>query len=136
MKRNLFVLYSLFLFGNSTVLLQNNFSLAGKIKGVSVGIIYLSCASVIDSSVITSNASFSFKGKVSKPTSAFLVIKQGKSDDNNRTTFFIEPPVMIASVTYNDFKEARLSGSKTQKNCSKTNKPAQQAVNNIDPDSV
>jgi thiol-disulfide isomerase/thioredoxin len=122
MKRNLFFLYSLFLLGNSAVLAQNNFSLSGKIKGVSGGLIYLSYASVKDSSAIKSNGSFSFKGKVSEPTSAFLILKQEKSDDNNRTTFFIEPSAMTVSVTYNDFKEAKFSGSETQKELDRLNK--------------
>lgn len=122
MKRNLFFLYSLFLLGNSTVLAQNNFSLAGKIKGVSGGLIYLSYASVRDSSAIKSNGSFSFNGKVSEPTSAFLVLKQEKSDDNNRTTFFIEPSAMTVSAAYNDFKEAKVTGSRVQKELDLLNK--------------
>lgn len=122
MKGDLFFLCSLFLFSSNVVIAQNNFSLAGKIKGVSTGIIYLSYASVRDSSAIKSNGSFSFNGKVSEPTSAFLVLKQEKSDDNNRTTFFIEPSAMTVSVAYNDFKEAKFTGSKTQKELDLLNK--------------
>ncbi|HYM93831.1 MAG TPA: TlpA disulfide reductase family protein [Chitinophagaceae bacterium] len=122
MKGDLFFLCSLFLFSSNVVIAQNNFSLAGKIKGVSTGIIYLSYASVRDSSAIKSNGSFSFNGKVSEPTSAFLVFKQEKSDDNNRTTFFIEPSAMTVSVAYNDFKEAKFTGSKTQKELDLLNK--------------
>jgi thiol-disulfide isomerase/thioredoxin len=122
MKRNLFFLYSLFLFGYSTVLAQNNFSLAGKIKGVSSGLIYLSYTSVRDSSAIKPDGNFYFKGKVTEPTSAYLTLKQEKADENNYTTFFIEPSAMTVSVVYNDFKEAKFTGSTTQKELDLLNK--------------
>lgn len=66
-------------------------------------------------STIVKNGSFTIKGNISTPTMAFIEYGKSASRENpNTTSFFIEPKTMTASFKVNDFKNAVITGSKTQ----------------------
>lgn len=95
------------------------FKLKGKITGQTGGKLYLSYATgsklVKDSAVIT-NGAFAFKGNIAEPSLVFL---DGNAttqsiDDPNSVQFFIEPAVITITLKANNFKQAIITGSKTQ----------------------
>lgn len=64
------------------------------------------------------NNKFQFKGFISEPTRALLTTTRTpyiKWDDPNSATIFIEPSIMKISILSNSFKQAKLTGSNTQK---------------------
>jgi thiol-disulfide isomerase/thioredoxin len=96
------------------------FILKGKVIGQNTGYVYLTYTSkdgkrVRDSSVLK-NSQFSFTGNISEPTLAWFEgnVKSRSMDDLNATEFFLEPALMTAVMKVNDFKHARITGSKTQ----------------------
>jgi thiol-disulfide isomerase/thioredoxin len=100
--------------------LKEQFILDGKIMNMDAGCVYLSYINkngdrVRDSSEIK-NGSFQFIGFISEPTLASFsgkVLSSGM-DDPNYTSIFLEPARMKMTVTANEFKTAKLTGSKTQ----------------------
>lgn len=97
---------------------NNRFILNGIIKGKDTGMLYLYYTNTnnkraMDSAVIA-NGKFSFKGTISEPTMAYLQLKEEKRNQNNATSFFMEPSVMTISLVYNNFAYAKFAGSKTQ----------------------
>ena len=98
---------------------KNEFVLNGKIDGINDGLVYLYYTGegnqrVKDSSQLR-NGSFSFKGKVSEPTMAFLQLKEDKRTETNNTSLFIEPAVMTLNTRVNDIARATVTGSSVQK---------------------
>jgi len=96
----------------------NRFVLNGKIKDLDKGMMYLyysntSDARVKDSATID-NGKFSFRGKINGPTMAYLVLKEDTRNQNNATSFFMEPVVMTVTLPFNKFSDAKFTGSKSQ----------------------
>ena len=62
------------------------------------------------------NGAFLFKGFISEPTMASLSgkVTTRSMDDPNTTNFFIEPTTIQITVKPNAFKQAKITGSKTQ----------------------
>jgi peroxiredoxin len=87
------------------------FSISGKFEKVKTGRVYLTIygenGAVKDSTDID-KGSFSFKGNVQKPSTAFLTLKDHK-DDNLR--FFVEPVKMTISGKGDILKELVIKGS-------------------------
>lgn len=96
------------------------FTLKGQIKGQDKGVlrmVYMSSdESYKQDSVAILNGAFEFNGMIPGPKMVFLSgnVKNGSDDDPNATNFFIEPGVMTLALTANDFKNFKLSGSRTQ----------------------
>lgn len=96
------------------------FDLQGEISGQSTGYLHLQYQNkdgktVNDSSAIR-NGSFEFKGNITEPAMAFFrgAVKSRDVDDPNSTSFFLEPALMHINVKAGDFKNAKITGSKTQ----------------------
>ncbi len=138
MKRlSLFLILILF-YNKHFVFAQTNFSIKGKIKGISSGLLYLTYNPenknfIKDSSQIRNDGSFSFKGKVTRPTSAILSLKREKRDDQNFTTFFIEPSAMTSALVLNKFSTAKFTGSKTQNEFALLNKLKEPVQKEMEP---
>ncbi len=99
--------------------LKNEFVLKGKLTGQNDGLIYLYYSDnenkrVKDSSILV-NGNFSFKGKISEPTMAYLQLKEEKRNELNSGSIFLEPAVMKAGIKLNDFRNANVEGSDTHK---------------------
>lgn len=71
----------------------------------------------IRDSAAIKNGTFQFKGFINEPTMAYFNgrMKSRSVDDPNYTTIYLEPTVMKIIVSENAFKEAKVSGSKTQR---------------------
>ena len=100
---------------------DNSFRLQGKINGLDRGKIYLNYrnlqqVNVLDS-VVVINGLFSFSGKISEPTRAYLYSsakKQVDPENANEIMFFIEPSEMMMQLEQGKFFQLKLAGSKTQ----------------------
>ena len=68
-----------------------------------------------DSSLIK-NGQFTFRGAIAEPAMAYLegAVKSRNMDDPNTTSFFLEPAPMTIHLQVNDFKNAVITGSKSQ----------------------
>jgi thiol-disulfide isomerase/thioredoxin len=99
---------------------DGSFTLQGKIKGQSSGLLKLSYPTedggYIQDSTAIQSGKFQFKGKVAGPVMAYIVgaVKSQGFDDPNMATFFIEPGKLSMDLTAGDFKNLKLKGSKTQ----------------------
>jgi thiol-disulfide isomerase/thioredoxin len=105
---------------------RNKFELNGKIGGINEGLVYLfyngeGNKRMKDSSLLQ-NGAFSFSGKITEPTMAFLQLKEEKRSESNNTSFFIEPAVMSITTKLNDFENATVTGSAVQKDYEALNK--------------
>jgi thiol-disulfide isomerase/thioredoxin len=99
---------------------QNKFTLSGKVNGASNGILYLSYVNAdgkygTDSARL-SNGQFTFTGKLNEPSMAFISLNSKRTNisDSNVVNFFIEPATMTMQMSVNAFKDANVTGSKTQ----------------------
>ena len=96
-----------------------SFTLQGKIKGQSSGMLKLSYPTAdggyVQDSTAIQNGKFEFKGKVADPVMAYIMgaVKSQGFDDPNMATFFIEPGKLSMALTVGDFKNLKLTGSKT-----------------------
>jgi thiol-disulfide isomerase/thioredoxin len=120
MKSVILLIFIMPIFFNLTEAQQtkNHFVLNGNLSGQNTGSMYLYYSDagnkrIKDSAVIT-DGKFSFTGNITEPTMAYLQLKEEKRNQDNSTDFFIEPSVMTTSLQLNKFKDAKLSGSKTQ----------------------
>jgi len=99
---------------------QKHFTLKGKIKGQTKGVLKLSYnadgKSIVDSAVIK-NGAFEFKGLLGEPVYAYFSgdVKSRGMADPNATAIFIEPAMMTMEVTAGAFENLKLTGSQTQK---------------------
>lgn len=98
----------------------NQFVLKGKISNAKSPIIYLIYdinGKRIKDSCELKQESFYFKGDISEPTWGILRGNSKIMDDEenpNIVDFFLEPTTMTATIKYDDFKEIKVTGSKTQ----------------------
>jgi len=99
---------------------EKPFSLKGEIKGKYAGYMYLSYSNAdekyITDSALVNDGRFAFEGKLSAPSMASLFTDRRSrlANDPNRVSLFIEPATMNITLTYNQFGDANLTGSKTQ----------------------
>ena len=100
---------------NDTTLL-----LTGKISGQKKGIIKLIYTDkngkyILDSSAIKKGR-FQFSGYIAEPTMIFLegAVNTSDMNDPNFTSFFLDPADVRITLVFNDFKNAIITGSKTQ----------------------
>ena len=123
------LLTSLCLVVNGQQKANEKFVLDGKILNQQDGTVYLSYpdkdGKFVRDSTLLKNGSFQFKGLIKEPTMASFSGKviSRSSEDPNYTNFFLEPASMKLTVTANDFKNAKLSGSKTQLDYDALQKP-------------
>ena len=101
-----------------TQVLKSSFILTGKVVGLNNGLLYLyypgkDGKGIKDSSLLK-NGHFSFGGKLTEPTMAYLQLKEEKRTELNNTNFFVEPAVMNINLTLNMFRDAKITGSKVQ----------------------
>ncbi|MGZ8556995.1 MAG: redoxin domain-containing protein [Chitinophagaceae bacterium] len=96
------------------------FSLTGKILGLKKGIIKLIYTDkngkyIHDSSAIKKGR-FKFRGYIAEPTMVYLdgTIQASDMNDPNFTSFFLDPADVKITLVFNDFKNAIITGSKTQ----------------------
>jgi peroxiredoxin len=91
----------------------NEFTLKGKIIGQDNGKIILNYVPdykpVLDT-VTISNGEFVFHGQIKEPLFCALYMDRNL----NRTSLFIEPGIMEVSVTKDNFKDFKMTGSKSQ----------------------
>lgn len=122
-KKILFFFFSfLFLFLScQSQLMPNQFQIKGKIIGQADGIVSLTYVNEnekrIEDSSIIKGGWFSFSGFIEDPTIAYLRgnIKYNADIDPNAVSFFLEPgKKIIVEVKKEHFKDAKISGSKTQ----------------------
>lgn len=99
---------------------DSSFLLKGKISGQKKGSIKLIYSDkngnrILDSSEVR-NGRFRFRGHIVEPTKVFLEgpVASHDMNDPNFTSFFIEPGEVSISLVVNDFKNAVVTGSKTQ----------------------
>jgi len=99
---------------------NEKFVLDGKIMNQQEGAVYLSYpdkdGKFIRDSTFLKNGSFQFTGSIKEPTMASFSgkVASRSSEDPNYTNFFLEPASMKLTVKANDFKNAKITGSKTQ----------------------
>ncbi len=99
---------------------DSNFVLKGRITGQKKGIIKLIYSDkngkhILDSTEIR-NGRFRFRGYISEPTKVFLEgpVASHDMNDPNFTSFFVEPRQIRISLVLDKFKNAVVTGSKTQ----------------------
>jgi thiol-disulfide isomerase/thioredoxin len=96
------------------------FLLSGKITGMHKGYVHLSYqnpdGSYRQDSTVIVNGGFHFSGNITEPTMAYLYasVEDGGRGDREGGEFFLEPNTMQLSVPDRDFKNAVLTGSRTQ----------------------
>lgn len=99
---------------------QIGFVLTGKVINNQDGNIYLfyraeDGSQIVDSAEIK-YGDFTFKGFINQPVMAFLTkdIQRSRGmDDSNSTTMYLEPGEMTVTLQEGNFKDAKVSGSKT-----------------------
>jgi peroxiredoxin len=99
---------------------SNQFTLKGKIAGQDGWYIHLnyynSLGKYENDSCLIKNGEFEFSGNIESPVIAnfYGKRKSRRVDDPNATDIFIQPANMQVIVEVNNFKKAKLSGSKAQ----------------------
>lgn len=131
MKKIFFIsLICLFYFQAVAQKLQiNQFTLTGKILNPQNNYVHLEYVDKdgkdIKDSCLLKNGNFYFKGNISEPTKAYLkgnLKFMDGAENPNIIDFYLEPKKLTASLSYNHFKEIKLTGSKTQLEYEKLNK--------------
>jgi thiol-disulfide isomerase/thioredoxin len=108
--------------------LSGRFVLNGRVIGQDTGIISLGYENengkYIRDSASLKNGNFTFIGFISEPTNATLVgkIKSRSVDDPNFTEIFIEAKDIKSLLRVNDFKHAKITGSRTHDEWAKIEK--------------
>jgi len=96
------------------------FTLTGKVAGQPSGWVKLYYADSqgkrIKDSCQLVDGQFKFRGNIAEPTMAYLdeAAFPGAMDDSDATSFFLEPTAINIDLKYKDFKDAVITGSKTQ----------------------
>jgi thiol-disulfide isomerase/thioredoxin len=100
--------------------IKDRFILDGKVLNHQDGFVYLSYAdkdgkSIRDSTALK-NGTFRFTGFITQPTmgSFYGKLISRSSEDPNYTNIFLEPGNLKITVSVNNFKNAKVTGSKTQ----------------------
>jgi len=101
---------------------QNTMNLAGNVKGLKKGTLYLqkivdSTLVTLDSLVVAGDGNFSFTTEVESPEIFYLYLnKKDNNDINDRITFFGEAGQVNIHTSWNTFDtNAKVEGSETQK---------------------
>lgn len=132
----LLLFYSILLisaFASAQNKLTGQFVLQGTMLNEKTGQLFLSYQNhegkYITDSAVVSNGSFSFKGKIDGPVMAVLATSTGglSVDDPNLTELYLEPAAMKIVVSKNAFRDAKVTGSKTQSQ----NEELQRQINKI-----
>lgn len=98
---------------------NDRFTLDGTVLNQQDGFVYLSYAGkdgkFVRDSAALKNGSFKFTGSITEPVMASFNAKliSRSSEDPNYTNIFLEPGNMKVAVTLNDFKNAKVTGSKS-----------------------
>ena len=102
---------------NSVAAAKHEFLIKGKIKGKTSPYLFLDYSNNegkwVRDSAIVKHGEFEFKGKIKHPSIAMLGIDVISLDDSNSVSLFLEPTVMSLELRANDFKNAKLIGSKS-----------------------
>jgi peroxiredoxin len=107
---------------------STNFTLEGKVIGRDTGKIILAYVkennAIIKDTVLLKNGSFGFTGNIRAATFATVSgdVKTPWLNDPNYVRIFIEPKHMTATLTENDFKHPKITGSLTQNEFDTVNK--------------
>lgn len=119
MKSSLLIVLFISLLCKTTAQQGNKFLLTGSVKGQNTGKLFLLYRihgkKVIDSSVVR-NGRFVFAGSIGEPVKAELVDNLAKTQadyKNYYSNFYLEPGKMNISLVNDRFREAQLTGSKT-----------------------
>jgi peroxiredoxin len=121
MQKNLLLFLSLFFITALSAQTKNYFVLKGKIKGKVSGKLFMNYFNADgiyyrDTAEIK-NAVFEFKGFINEPViaSVFSNDMSGSQRQLNELEFYIEPGEITISLTKDDFKNAEIEGSQSQK---------------------
>lgn len=102
------------------------FTLNGKVSGTQTHEVYLRYSDYVGKittkTCILKNGTFSFNGFIKDPTLATLKTSTEIQPDNNTLDLFLEPGVMNIALTENKYAQAKITGSKTQKDFEQLNK--------------
>jgi peroxiredoxin len=119
------IVSTVILFKTSIVFAQdsasNSFSLSGRVTGQKTGFVYITYfdqkSSYIHDSCKLINGKFAFSGNInSARLLSFYGNRESRSvDDPNWMEMFIEPGKINAKIQVDEFKKAKISGSKSQK---------------------
>lgn len=101
------------------VIAQQKFELKGKVEGITSGFIFLNytngAGSITRDSAAVMTGNFSFSGTITGPTMVSMFYGKPRSvDDLNYLNFFLEPGLITVQVSRDKFKDAVITGSKTQ----------------------
>lgn len=105
---------------NAQQKLKGQFVVQGRVLNKKNGWVYLSYpdkdGKYVRDSAALKNGAFQFKGFINGPTMASFngKVESRAIDDPNVTSIYLEPAVMKITVSENDFKNAKITGSKTQ----------------------
>jgi thiol-disulfide isomerase/thioredoxin len=96
----------------------SRFVLKGNVAGLSKGLLYLyytnaAGISVKDSTVLQ-NGGFSFTGNVAEPSMAYISLQEHVRNDAHSVNLFIEPATMTIMLPLQHFRDAVVTGSRTQ----------------------
>jgi peroxiredoxin len=100
---------------------KKTFTLKGKVIGQDSGYVYLnylnSSEKYINDSCYLKKGLFEFQGAIVEPTKASFTGKtvSRSVEDPNRTDIYLEPAIQNATLSVNDFKHVKITGSKTQR---------------------
>ena len=119
MKKNLFFFAGLLL--AAAFAQAQSFTLTGTVTGSAAGKLKLYYTDkeghrAVDSTTIK-NGKFEFRGDIGEPGMAYLegpAPKAAGRDNPNSLSFFMDPAAMTISLSFSDFKNAVITGSKTQ----------------------
>jgi thiol-disulfide isomerase/thioredoxin len=114
------IILALLLLSATLITKAQVFEITGQITGQNTGYVHLSYqdnnSKWINDSCALKNGGFNFKGNINGPQIIYFygAIKSRNVEDPNSTDFFIEPGNMTFQATAGDFKNAVITGSKTQ----------------------
>lgn len=118
---------------------DTTFQLNGKIAGQKKGFIKLIYTDkngqyILDSSAVKKGR-FQFRGHITEPTMVYLegTVQTKDMNDPNFTSFFLEPGQIMVSLVLNDFKNAVITGSKTQDEQTEFNKSIAPLIKEMEP---
>ncbi|MGZ8523228.1 MAG: TlpA disulfide reductase family protein [Chitinophagaceae bacterium] len=118
---------------------DTTFRLNGRIAGQKKGFIKLIYTDkngqyILDSSAVKKGR-FQFRGHITEPTMVYLegTVQAKDMNDPNFTSFFLEPGQIMVSLVLNDFKNAVITGSKTQDEQVEFNKSMAPLIKEMEP---
>lgn len=110
----------LFLLGYTVRAQSKPFTVQGLIRDAPVSVIYLRYVDEVGQDILDSariqNGAFTFTGDIEQPTRAFLRTNRKIMPDEqnlNIAPLFLEPTTLTVELTYNQFRDIKVKGSKT-----------------------